>query len=157
MVFYFAQICIIFFFRLRHYNLRLSVMDLFHCDRDINFYYYFEPLGPAVLSPCVQRWTAFPLCSGGFGGSLGAEKPHNIISLTLIRTFPSSFLPFPFAHPQSSSSEIYYEKRFSIWSNGSKTEKDHHLGTPSINECFPRTFQPICKLQVNNVCHLVVC
>jgi len=57
--------------------------------------------------------------SGGFGGRLGAGKPYNIISLTLIRAFPSSFLPVPFfPRPQNKSETsfdgVFYEKRFSI-------------------------------------------
>jgi hypothetical protein len=95
---------------------------------------------------------------GGIGGSGGGSKPYNIVSLTLIRAFPSSFLPVPSPIPQKGSNVAFYEKLFSIWSNGRKSEKDlYNLGTSGISEFFPHMLFPICKLQVNNICHLVAC
>ena len=92
-------------FDIRIYD--LSVMDLFHCE-PIRYRSEVRLLGYLFL-----------LLFGGFGGSLGGGKPYNIISLTLIRTFPSSFLPVPFApHPQNKSAElfdgVFCERRFSI-------------------------------------------
>jgi len=98
-------------------------MDLFIVNTK-NF--YFERLGPGLLPPSRRRGhdrflSAFfvSLKYGGLGGRLGGGKPYSIISLTLIRAFPSSFLPVPLVpHPQNTSEglsvSVFYEKRFSI-------------------------------------------